>query len=52
VFARLNGAAGPPSWNFNKYLLDRHGDVVEHYAVATAPDDPALNEAIERLLRT
>ena len=31
VFERLTTAAGPPSWNFDKYLLDRGGDVVEHY---------------------
>jgi glutathione peroxidase len=51
VFARLNEAAGPPGWNFNKYLLDRDGVVIEHYEVATAPEDPELNDAIERLLR-
>jgi glutathione peroxidase len=52
VFERLNAAAGPPSWNFNKYLLDREGKVVDHYEVATEPDDPALNEQIELLLRS
>ena len=50
MFERLTAAAGPPSWNFDKYLLDRDGDVVEHYEVATAPDDPALNARIEQLL--
>jgi glutathione peroxidase len=52
VFARLNAAAGPPGWNFNKYLLDRHGRVVEHFDVSTEPDDPGLDAAIERLLRS
>ncbi len=50
VFERLTAVAGPPSWNFDKYLLDRDGDVVEHYEVATAPGDPALNARIEQLL--
>ncbi len=50
VFERLTAAAGPPSWNFDKYLIDRGGDVVEHYEVATAPGDPALNARIEQLL--
>jgi glutathione peroxidase len=52
VFERLNAAAGPPSWNFNKYLLDRDGKVVDHYEVTTEPDDPALKAQIEQLLRS
>ena len=31
VFSKLNGELGPPTWNFHKYLLDRHGQAVEHY---------------------
>ena len=50
VFARLGAEAGPPTWNFNKYLLDRKGEVVEHYEVATDPEDPQLNATIEKLL--
>jgi glutathione peroxidase len=52
VFEQLNAAAGPPTWNFNKYLLDRSGDVVEHYEAGTGPDDPALTAQIESLLRS
>ena len=52
VFERLDAAAGPPTWNFNKYLLDRDGEVVDHYEVATEPDDPALNAKIDELLRS
>jgi glutathione peroxidase len=51
VFERLNAAAGPPTWNFNKYLLDRDGEVVEHYDAGTGPDDPALTARIDELLR-
>ena len=35
-------------WNFTKFLVDRHGQVVERYAPATKPED--LAEAIETLL--
>ena len=35
-------------WNFTKFLVDRHGQVVERYAPATKPED--LEEAIEALL--
>ena len=37
LFARLADAAGPPSWNFNKYLLDRGGEVVERYDAGPRP---------------
>ncbi len=52
VFEHLNAAAGPPTWNFNKYLLDRDGEVVEHYEAGAGPDDPALNARIDELLRS
>ena len=52
VFERLNAAAGPPTWNFNKYLLDRSGEVVERFEAGTGPDDPELQERIDELLRS
>lgn len=51
LFARLAAEAGPPTWNFNKYLLDRGGAVVARYDAGTAPDDPALSARIDDLLR-
>jgi glutathione peroxidase len=39
-----------PKWNFHKYLIDRSGNEVLSFSSAVAPDDPALVEAIERLL--
>jgi glutathione peroxidase len=50
VFETLNAALGEPTWNFNKYLLDRRGRPVEHFEVQVEPDDPALTAAIERQL--
>ena len=50
LFRRLAEEAGEPTWNFNKYLLDRKGRVVEHYEQGTGPEDPALNDRIEELL--
>jgi glutathione peroxidase len=35
-------------WNFTKFLLDRHGNVVERYAPVTKPQDVAQD--IEKLL--
>ena len=34
-------------WNFEKFLVDRHGRVVGRFAPDTAPDAPALLSAIE-----
>lgn len=34
-------------WNFEKFVVDRHGKVVARFAPNTAPDDPALIKAIE-----
>jgi glutathione peroxidase len=52
VFSKLSESLGPPSWNFNKYLLDRSGRPVEHYTETTEPDDVALTARIDSLLRS
>jgi glutathione peroxidase len=50
LFQRLAEVAGEPTWNFNKYLLDRKGRVVEHFEQGTGPEDPELNARIAELL--
>lgn len=50
VFAAINKQADEPSWNFNKYLLDANGKVVEHFGSRVKPEDPKLVKAIEKLL--
>jgi glutathione peroxidase len=53
---RLKGYGMEPSkpgeivWNFEKFLLDRHGIVVERFAPDVAPDDERLLTAIDREL--
>jgi glutathione peroxidase len=34
-------------WNFEKFLISRHGQVVRRFAPDTVPDDPGLIAAIE-----
>jgi glutathione peroxidase len=34
-------------WNFEKFIVDRDGNVAARFAPNTAPDDPALIKAIE-----
>ncbi len=41
---------GDVMWNFQKYLVDREGNVVEKIMPMTTPDDPAVGARIEALL--
>jgi glutathione peroxidase len=44
---------GPPGevvWNFEKFLVDRTGHVVDRFAPDVAPDAPIVVEAIQRAL--
>lgn len=50
VFEALGEQAGAPRWNFNKYLVDGDGTVIEHFDSSTAPDSAALTAAIEKVL--
>jgi len=53
-FLAKNGAHTNPApellWNFEKFLVDRHGKVVARFAPDTAPNDPAVIAAIEAAL--
>ncbi len=40
------GGLEDPTWNFTKFLVGKDGKVVARFAPRTAPDDPALREAI------
>lgn len=50
VFQSLNNQAGEPRWNFNKYLVDSDGQVVEHFDSGMRPDSAAFTAAIEKVL--
>lgn len=50
VFKHLNQQKGEPSWNFNKYLVNKNGEVVERYRQWTSPSSGPLKHAIESLL--
>jgi glutathione peroxidase len=41
---------GEVEWNFQKYLVNRQGEVVARFAPPTTPSDPALVGKIEELL--
>ena len=50
---RLKGFGMTPNqdpdvlWNFEKFLVNRQGEVVKRFAPTTTPDDAALTSAIE-----
>ncbi|MER7501582.1 glutathione peroxidase [Nonomuraea pusilla] len=44
------GEAGDVQWNFEKFLIDRSGTVVARFRPRTAPEDPAVTSAIEKVL--
>jgi glutathione peroxidase len=41
------GEAGDITWNFEKFLVSRDGDVVARFRPRTTPDDPAVLQALE-----
>jgi glutathione peroxidase len=47
----LNGRVGvSPIWNFQKYLVNRKGEVVEYYLPTTSPTSGKVIRQIEKLL--
>lgn len=50
LYKQLAANAGEPTWNFNKYLVDKDGNVVQRYAERIKPDDAAMVGKIEELL--
>jgi glutathione peroxidase len=42
--------SGKVEWNFQKYLVDRHGTVVAKFSPGTAPDEADVIAAVEKLL--
>jgi glutathione peroxidase len=47
----LHPQTGDVSWNFNKYLIGKDGNLLAHFGSRTAPDAPELIEAVEKALK-
>ena len=51
IFSELAVHVGSPSWNFNKYLVKKDGEVTARFGSRTEPSNPKFTSAIESLLR-
>ncbi len=53
LFADLAEATKPPRWNFNKYLIGRDGEVIEHFGSMAKPRGGKLeSRVLEALAQT
>jgi len=50
VYRLLSAAAGPPKWNFHKYLVGKDGQVRKGFPSSVTPQDAALASAIDAAL--
>lgn len=50
MFRELGRRAGEPSWNFNKYLVDRNGNVVSRFESSVEPMSERMRAAVESVL--
>ena len=48
--AQPEPVGGEPTWNFDKFLVNREGEVVARFGPRTVPDNKELVEAIEGLI--
>lgn len=51
LYAALAKQGGEPNWNYTKYLVDQHGNVVARFDPRTSPTHPAVQAAIDRALK-
>ena len=50
VFRELAQQTRAPNWNFNKYVVDRSGKVVQHFDSNARPDSAVLEAALDKAL--
>jgi len=50
IFQTLGKEQGAPQWNFNKYLVDKQGRVVQHFPSKVTPESDEMIAAIEAVL--
>ena len=48
--ADAEGKAGDVTWNFEKWLVSKDGEVIGRFRPQVTPSDPALREAVQQVL--
>jgi len=51
LYRLLTEQAGPPRWNFYKYLVNADGEVLKRYSSITRPNNPRFLNDLDHLLR-
>lgn len=51
LYKFLATKAGEPKWNFHKYLVDKHGQVISGFGSKVAPESKELRDAIDAALK-
>lgn len=51
LYTFLTASKGRVTWNFNKFLVGKDGQVIEQFGSTVKPDAPEFVAAIERALR-
>jgi glutathione peroxidase len=50
LFKELAAQSHEPAWNFNKYLVNRDGKVVQYFSSHVVPESEAMHQAIVAVL--
>jgi len=45
------GYSGKISWNFNKFIVNRKGEVIARFGSRTSPSDPEFVSVVENALK-
>lgn len=48
---KVLGFGSAPKWNFHKYLINRHGELITYFYSITAPDSKRVVDAVEKALK-
>lgn len=50
IFKHLAQKAGEPKWNFNKYLINKDGNVIDRFSSSVSPESKKLLSAVKKAL--
>ncbi len=51
IWQQLAAQGTPPKWNFYKYLLDHHGQLIDYWSSHVTPTSPSIRDAITQQLQ-